>query len=80
MAKIKWLETEYCGSASATVQPVLINGEALLYVLFEGGYHYVFDTIYQLHLYWSGLSGQYRYTCETEEQLEEYLKNIKSYV
>ena len=77
MANIKWLDTEYCGSASETVQPVLINGEALLYVLFAKGYHYVFDTIYQLLLYWCGISSQYRYTCETEEELENYLKNIK---
>lgn len=74
MEKIKWLETEYCGSASETVQPALVNG-VLFYVLFTKGYHYVFGTIYQLHLYWSGLNGQYLYTCETEEQLEEYLKN-----
>lgn len=76
MANLKWLETEYCGFAGETVQPCIIGG-TIVYVLFAKGYHYVFDTIYQLHLYWSGLSGQYRYTCETEEQLEEYLKNIK---
>lgn len=77
MAKLKWLDTEYCGSASETVQPVLVNGDLLLYVLFAKGYHYVFATIYELHLHWSGFDGQYMYTCETEEQLEKYLKNTK---
>ena len=77
MANLKWLETEYCGSASETVQPVLVNDNTLLYILFSKGYNYVFPTIYELHLHWSGFNNQYRYTCETEEQLEEYLKNIK---
>ena len=77
MAKLKWLTTEYCGGASKTVQPCLVDG-VVLYVLFQKGYHYVFDTIYQLHLYWSGIGGQYRYSCETEEELENYLKNINT--
>lgn len=77
MANLKWLDTEYCGSASETVQPVLINGKMLLYVLFAKGYNYVFATIFELHLHWRGFNNQYRYTCETEEQLEEYLKSIK---
>lgn len=75
MAKIKWLETEYCGSATGSrVQPALVDG-FLFYVLFKNGHNYVFDTIYQLHLYLSGYDGQYAYTCESEEQLEEYLRN-----
>ena len=77
MAKLQWLTTEYCGCASETVQPCLVDG-VVLYVLYGNGYHYVFDTIYQLHLYWSGISSQYRYTCETEEELENYLKNINT--
>ena len=75
--EIKWLETEYCGNASQTVQPCIIDNTTIVYVLFAKGYNYVFDTIYQLHLYWNGVDGQYKYTCETEEQLEEYLENIK---
>lgn len=76
MANIKWLDTEYCSSASETVQPVLIDDNMLLYVLFAKGYNYVFETIYNLHLHWSGFNSQYMYTCETEEQLEKYLKNV----
>ena len=76
MTKVKWLETEYCGSANDTVQSVLV-GDTLLYVLFAKGYNYVFDTIYQLHLYWNGAGGQYRYTCESEKALELYLRNFK---
>lgn len=76
MANIKWLDTEYCGDAGETVQPCIVGG-IVYYTLFAKGYNYVFDTVYQLHLYWSGLNGKYRYTCETEEELENYLKNIK---
>lgn len=75
MANLKWLETEYCGSASETVQPVLVNDNTLLYVLFSKGCHYVFATIYKLHFHWSGYNNQYLFTCETEEELEKYLKN-----
>ena len=76
MKKIHWLDTEYCGSASETIQPCMVGG-TVLYVLYAKGYHYVFDTIYRVHLFWNGIGGQYRYTCETEEELENYLKNIE---
>lgn len=75
MNEIKWLDTEYCGSASATVQPVLVNG-VLYYTLYAKGYHYVFVSVYAIHLHWSGVNNAYMFTCEREGQLEEYLKNF----
>ena len=53
MAKntLKWLETEYCGRADASIQPVLINDAVILYTLFDNkGYNYVFSSIYAIYL------------------------------
>lgn len=77
MAKntLKWLETEYCGTADATIQPVLVNG-IILYTLFDNkGFNYVFTTIYAIHLHWLGYVNQYEFTCGSEEDLIEYLEN-----
>lgn len=77
MAKntLKWLDTEYCGKADTTIQPVLVNG-ILLYALFDkNGYNYVFNTIYAIHLYWSGFVNQYEFACEKEEDLIKFLEN-----
>ena len=77
MAKntLKWFDTEYCGTADTTIQPVLVN-DSVLYVLFDNkGFNYVFTTIYAIHLHWSGLVNQYVFTCGSEEDLIEYLEN-----
>lgn len=36
MAKntLKWLDTEYCGTADTTIQPVLVN-DTILYTLYD---------------------------------------------
>ena len=78
MAKntLKWLDTEYCGRADASIQPVLINDAVILYTLFDNkGYNYVFSSIYAISLYWSGVANQYEFTCESEKDLIEYLEN-----
>ena len=72
--EIKWLETEYCGSADETVQPVLVNGRVFYCLYDKRGYHYVFSTIYELHLHWSGANRQYIFTCENEQELNNYLE------
>lgn len=77
MAKntLKWLDTEYCGRADETIQPVLVN-DTILYTLYDNkGFNYVFSTIYAIHLHWSGLVNQYEFTCGSEEELVEYLEN-----
>lgn len=77
MAKntLKWLETEYCGTPDTAIQPVLVN-DTIMYVLFDHhGFNYVFDTIYKIHLHWSGFANQYEFTCGSEEDLTEYLEN-----
>lgn len=77
MAKntLRWLDTEYCGTADTTIQPVLVN-DTILYTLYDNkGFNYVFATIYAIHLHWSGLVNQYEFTCESEEDLIEYLEN-----
>jgi hypothetical protein len=75
--KLKWLDTEYCDRADETIQPVLVN-DTLLYTLFDRrGYNYVFETIYAVHLFFSGFDKTYSFTCETEEELVEYLENYK---
>ena len=74
---LKWLETEYCGRADVSIQPVLINDVVILYTLFDNkGYNYVFSSIYAIHLYLSGHGGRYAFTCESEEDLIEYLENF----
>ena len=72
--KIKWLKTEYAGGADETIQLVLVN-KIPFYVYFYNGYYYVFASIYSIHLYWSGVNGNYLFTCETEADLIEYLEN-----
>lgn len=77
MAKntLKWLDTEYCGTADTTIQPVLVNG-TVLYTLFDkNGNNLVFTTIYAIHLYWSGFVNQYEFACQNEEDLIKYLEN-----
>ena len=77
MAKntLKWLDTEYCGTADTTIQPVLVN-DTILYTLYDNkGFNYVFTTIYAIHLHWSGYANQYEFTCGSEEDLIEYLEN-----
>ena len=57
--KLKWLDTEYCGTADTTIQPVLVNN-TILYTLYDNkGFNYVFTTIYTIHLHWSGYVNQY---------------------
>lgn len=77
MTKIKWLDTEYCGSADETVQPVLINGSVWYTYYSSHGYQYLFATIYQLHLHWSGVSNQYFAVCETEEELNALIEKLE---
>ena len=72
--KLKWLDTEYCGNADETIQPVLVNG-TLLYTMFDRrGFNYVFTTVHAIHLHWSGVCDQYEFTCESEEDLVGYLE------
>ncbi len=72
--RIKWLDVEYCDRSDETVQPVLINDTAY-YVLFDRrGYNYVFATIWQVHLFWSGFAGQYMFTTDNEKELVKYLE------
>lgn len=73
---IEWLETEYCGKADETVQPVLINGNVWYAYYSPHGYHYLFDTIYKLHLHWSGVSNQYFAICENEEELNDVVEQL----
>jgi len=75
--KIKWLETEYCGSANETVQPVIVNGRVFYCLYDKRGYQYLFATIYELHLHWSGVNQQYIFTCESEDELNKYLEAEK---
>ena len=75
--KIKWLDTEYCGSENETVQPVLVNGKIFYCLYNKRGRQYLFPTIYELHLHWAGLSGQEIFTCESEDELIKYLENEK---
>lgn len=75
--EIKWLDTEYCGSADETVQPVLVNGRVFYCLYDKRGYHYLFATIHELHLHWSGMNRQYIFTCESEEELIKYLETEK---
>lgn len=75
--EIKWLDTEYCGSADETVQPVIVNGRVFYCLYDKRGYQYLFATIYELHLHWSGVSQQYIFTCESEEELNKYLETEK---
>jgi hypothetical protein len=77
MAKntLKWLETEYCGRADETIQPVLV-GDTLYYTLFDRhGFNYVFSTIYAVTRHLLGDVNQYEFTCGSEEDLIEYLEN-----
>ncbi len=72
--KLKWLDIE-AGGANVSVQPVLV-GEDLFYVLFDAtGMNYVFYSIYALHLHWSGVENCYCFSCGSEDELVEYLKN-----
>ena len=74
--KLQWLETEYCGSADETIQPVLVNG-VLFYTMFDRhGFNYVFPSIYAIHLHLSGVSNQYIFTCGSEKDLIEYLEKM----
>lgn len=74
--KLKWLDTEYCGNADETIQPVMV-GKTLYYTLFDKmGYNYVFPTIYKLHLHLNGAYAQYDFTSEDEYEMIEYLENL----
>ena len=42
--EIKWLDTEYCGSADETVQPVLVNGRVFYCLYDKRGYQYTAST------------------------------------
>lgn len=82
MAKntLHWLDKECCGSRTdETIQPVLIStdlNDFLFYTLSDRrGFYYVFNTIYDIHLHWSGLVNQYEFTCGSEKDLIEYLEN-----
>ena len=75
--KITWLDTEYCGSADETVQTVLVNDRPYYCLFDKRGHQYLFATIYELHLHWSGLNQQYIFTCESEQELNEYLETEK---
>lgn len=75
--EIKWLETEYCGGSDETVQPVLVNGRIYYSLRDKRGNHYLFATVYELHLHWSGVSGEYIYTCESEQELDNYIETEK---
>lgn len=74
--EIQWLDTEWCDRADETIQPVLVNGTVYYTMYDRRGYNYVFSTIWKIHLFWSGIDGQYLFTCETEEELTEYLEQI----
>ena len=75
--EIKWLDCEYCGSADETVQPVIVNGRVFYCLYDKRGYQYLFATIYELHLHWSGANQQYIFTCESEQELINYLETEK---
>ena len=77
MAKYRWLDVEFCGGADESVQPVLVNGRIFYCLYDKRGYQYLFATIYELHLHLSGVSGQYFFICESEQELEDYLKSEK---
>ena len=73
--KLKWFETEYCGRADETIQPVLV-GDTLYYTLFDRhGFNYVFTSIYAVIRHLLGDANQYEFTCGYEKELIEYLEN-----
>ena len=75
--KLKWFETEYLGIGCETLQPVEVDGK-LLYVYSVNGYQYIFNSIYRWHLHVSGVSGMYDLICVSDEQVEDYLNNLKT--
>lgn len=73
---LKWFETEYCGRADETIQPVQVN-ETLFYTLFDlNGFTYVFASIYSLCQHMRGEINQYEFTCGNEDDLIEYLEEL----
>jgi len=73
--KLTWFDTEYCGRADITLQPVLANG-TLYYTLFDNhGYNMVFTAIWQVFEYLQGNSARFEFVCESESELIKYLES-----